>query len=59
MDAHLNYLRGMLEDYVIETDSEWGREISDNFEDFIQHFWLVTPRAADLESLLSTLLHVA
>lgn len=59
MEAHLNYLRMVLEDYVTETGSEWGKEISDNFEDFVQHFWLVTPRASDLESLLSTLLHAA
>lgn len=59
MEAHLNYLHVMLEDYVSETDSDRGREIVDNFEDFLQHFWLVTPRAVDLESLLSTLLHAA
>ncbi len=59
MEAHLNYLREMLQDYIAETGSDWGKEISDNFEDFVQHFWLVTPRAVDLESLLSTLLQAA
>ena len=59
MEAHLNYLHEMVQDYASETGSSWGREISSNFEDFIQHFWLVTPRAANLESLLSTLLQAA
>ena len=59
MEAHSNYLHGMVEDYVAQTNSPWGQEISDNFEDFIQHFWLVTPKATDLESLLDTLLQAA
>ena len=59
MEAHLDYLQTTLEDYVRETESPWGREITDNFEDFVQHFWLVSPRAADLESLLATLLQAA
>ena len=59
MEAHSNYLHGMVDDYVVQTKSPWGQEISDNFEDFIQHFWLVTPKATDLESLLDTLLRAA
>ena len=35
------------------------REVAEYFEDYIQQFWLVTPRAADLGSLLDTLLQAA
>ena len=59
MEAHYSFLQNMLQDYVRETGSDWGQEILEYFEDFIQHFWLVTPRAADLESLLDTLLQAA
>jgi len=59
MEAHLNYLEDLVEDYVRETNSEWGRYILDNFIDIAHHFWLVKPKATDLETLLSTLLRAA
>ncbi len=54
-EAHRNYLRENLEEYVEATQSEWGQHILDNFSSFIGNFWLVKPKAADLESLLDTL----
>ena len=59
MEAYLKYLQEMLADFVVETGSDWGREVSENFVDLAHQFWLVKPRAADLGSLLDTLLKAA
>ncbi|MDX1409093.1 MAG: glutamate synthase-related protein, partial [Saprospiraceae bacterium] len=59
MEAHLNYLEDLLEDYVRETGSPWGQEILTNLVDLSRFFWLVTPKAADLKTLLSTLSRAA
>ena len=55
MEAHRNYLQAMLREYVDETGSEWGQEILDNFRDYLRRFWLVKPKASDLQSILQTL----
>lgn len=55
MDAHCDYLRCLIEEFVAETGSERGRSMLDHFADYIQHFWLVAPKAADLKSLLDSL----
>ncbi|TCO76752.1 glutamate synthase large subunit [Chromatocurvus halotolerans] len=55
MEAHRTHLRGILAEYVDETDSAWGAEVSDNFEDYVGKFWLVKPKAADLNQLLTRL----
>ncbi len=59
MEAHRNYLRRMIEEFVAETGSHWGETILDDFYDFVGKFWLVKPIAADLESLLDTLQEAA
>ncbi|MFQ6021482.1 MAG: glutamate synthase large subunit [Acidiferrobacterales bacterium] len=59
MEAHRNYLRRMIEEFVAETGSAWGQMILDDFYDFVAKFWLVKPVAADLESLLDTLQEAA
>jgi len=55
MEAHRTHLREIIAEYIGETDSAWGREIEDNFEDYVGKFWLVKPKAADLQQLLSRL----
>jgi glutamate synthase (NADPH) large chain len=59
MEAHRNYLRDTIAEFVKETGSIWGQEILDNFEDYCDKFWLVKPKASDLETLLETLLQAA
>ena len=56
MEAHRTHLRGIIERHVGATGSEWGAEILDQFEDYVGKFWLVKPKAADLQQLLSRLL---
>ena len=46
-------------EYVEETGSAHGKNILDNFEDFIGKFWLVKPKAAELETLLEVMLEKA
>ena len=55
MEAHRNHLRGLIEAFVAETGSARGQYILDNFKDVVGRFWLVKPKAADLQSLLRDL----
>ncbi len=52
LEAHRNHLRGIIEEFVTETESAWGQELLSNFEDYIGKFWLVKPKAASLGQLL-------
>jgi glutamate synthase (NADPH/NADH) large chain len=53
MEPYRNHLRGVIAEHVAATDSAWGQDIIDNFDDFIGQFWLVKPKAASLSDLLS------
>ncbi|MDT8894444.1 glutamate synthase large subunit [Halomonas sp. I1] len=53
MEAHRRHLREIIEEYVEHTGSQRGRDILEDFSDFIRHFWLVKPKAASLASLLA------
>ncbi|MDQ2076507.1 glutamate synthase large subunit [Marinimicrobium sp. ABcell2] len=54
LEAHRNHLRGVIEEFVQETESEWGQELLSNYDDFVGKFWLVKPKAASLPGLLNT-----
>ncbi len=54
LEAHRNHLRSVIEEFVRETESAWGREILDNFGRYVGKFWLVKPKAASFERLLSS-----
>jgi len=53
-EAHRNHLRSVIREFVGETGSAWGQEILDDFDGFIGRFWLVKPKAADLQQLLNS-----
>ena len=59
MEAHRNHLREVIEEFVVETGSERGKTMLDNFADCVGKFWLVKPKAAKLESLLEELRRAA
>ncbi|MFO7859143.1 MAG: glutamate synthase large subunit, partial [Ectothiorhodospiraceae bacterium] len=59
MEAHRNYLEDLIQEHVRETGSTRGQEILENFRDFSRRFWLVKPKAADLQSILDTLRQAA
>ncbi|MYM63572.1 glutamate synthase large subunit [Pseudomaricurvus sp. HS19] len=52
LEAHRNHLRGIIEEFVAETDSAWGKTLLSNFDDYIGKFWLVKPKAASLGQML-------
>lgn len=51
-EGYRNHLRSVLVEYVEETGSPWGQEILEDFDDYVGKFWLVKPKAADLQQLL-------
>jgi glutamate synthase (NADPH/NADH) large chain len=51
-EGYRNHLRSVLVEYVEETGSSWGQEILEDFDDYVGKFWLVKPKAADLQQLL-------
>jgi len=55
MEAHANHLRHLVQVFVDETESPWGREILQDFQSLLPQFWLLKPKAAELHTLLETL----
>ncbi|MBL4607989.1 MAG: glutamate synthase large subunit [Pseudomonadales bacterium] len=53
-EAYRSHLFSLVEDHVAETGSAWGKEILNDFSSFLVKFWLVTPKAASLDNLLSS-----
>ncbi len=53
MDAHRSHLRETIQEFTAATGSEWGQKILNEWDDFVPMFWLVKPKALELESLLS------
>jgi glutamate synthase (NADPH/NADH) large chain len=52
MSEHALYLKMMIEDHVRETNSVWGNQILDMFEQRLKQFWLVKPKAAAANGLI-------
>ncbi len=59
VENYLDYMRGLIREYVDETNSRWGQFVLEEFLDLVGRFWLVKPKASDLDSLLDTLLEAA
>ncbi|MEH6582218.1 MAG: glutamate synthase large subunit [Halioglobus sp.] len=55
MEPYRYHLRSNIEEFTRETGSEWGAYLLGHFEDYVGKFWLVKPKAADLDRLLSRL----
>jgi len=59
MEAHRTHLLRTIQEFVAETGSLWGQHVLGEFNELVGRFWLVKPTAADIESLLDTLLQAA
>ncbi len=59
MEPHLSYLHELIDEYVQETGSFWGRAVSDDFLDLAGRFWLVKPKASEIKDLMETLREAA
>ena len=55
MEPHRHHLRNNIREFTAETQSAWGNQLLADFEDYVGKFWLVKPKAADLDRLLSRL----
>jgi glutamate synthase (NADPH/NADH) large chain len=55
MEPYRNHLRSNIREFVEETGSEWGAYLLENFVDYVGKFWLVKPKAAEFDRLLSRL----
>ena len=55
MEAYRSFLHSMLSEHAQETQSEWAAHVLTNFYRLANRFWLVKPKATELESLLSAL----
>jgi glutamate synthase (NADPH/NADH) large chain len=53
MEEYHSYLMDLLAEFVGATFSDWGRELLENMEDYVGRFWLITPKAANVQSLLN------
>ena len=59
MGAHIQHLRGLIEQHVAETGSAWGEQLLNDFRTYIGRFWVVKPKAAAIDSLLENLRRAA
>jgi glutamate synthase (NADPH) large chain len=59
MESHRNYLLKLLQDFTAETGSKRGQEIIDDFSNYLPRFWLIKPKAVELESLIEALFEAA
>jgi len=59
LEAHRQHLRSVIQTHFDKTGSPRARAILDDFEHYLAMFWLVKPKAAEIEDLLSTLANAA
>jgi len=59
METHYQHLRGWIEAHRRATGSVWAREILNDYRTFAPKFWLVKPKAADIDSLIENLRRAA
>jgi len=59
MEVHLHHLRSLITQHVEATGSEWGDLILDDYRTYLPKFWVVKPKAAELGSLIESLMQAA
>jgi len=59
MAAHVQHLRGLIEQHVQATGSVWGETLLNDFRSYIGKFWMVKPKAAAIDTLLTNLRRAA
>lgn len=55
MESHQTHLYSIIAEFVAETDSDWGRTLQEDFEDYVGCFWLIKPKAASMSGLLASM----
>jgi glutamate synthase (NADPH) large chain len=59
MGTHVQHLRGLIEQHVDATGSDWGAQLLNDFRTYIGRFWVVKPKASAIDSLLENLRRAA
>jgi glutamate synthase (NADPH/NADH) large chain len=59
METHYQHLRALVETHQRATGSAWAQEILNDYRSFAPKFWLVKPKAADIDSLIENLRRAA
>ena len=59
MGAHVQHLRGLIEQHCQATGSVWGETLLNDFRSYIGKFWVVKPKAAAIDTLLTNLRRAA
>ncbi len=59
MESHVHHLRGLIQRHHDHTGSPWAAEVLDDLRRMLPKFWLVTPKATDLEQLIRGLREAA
>jgi len=59
MESHVHHLRGLIQRHHEYTGSNWASTVLDDFRRMLPKFWLVTPKATDLEVLIRGLREAA
>ena len=47
--------KNMIEKHVAATGSVRGEEILEDFADYLPRFWMIKPKASDLDTLIDSL----
>lgn len=55
MESYAQYLQNMIEKHAAATASIRAQQILEDFSDYLPHFWMVKPKASDLETLIDSL----
>ena len=55
LEPYRNHLRNNIRKFIGETGSSWGQHLLDNWSDYVGKFWLVKPKASNLDSLLDNI----
>ncbi len=59
MENHVHHLRGLIEQHLEMTGSEHAKAILEDFRRLLPKFWLVKPKASDLDGLITALREAA
>jgi glutamate synthase (NADPH/NADH) large chain len=59
MESHLHHLKSLIAQHIQLTGSEWAETVQDDYRTYLQKFWIVKPKAAELGSLIESLRRAA
>jgi len=59
MENHVNHLRDLIRQHAELTGSAWSQGVLEDFRRMLPKFWLVKPKAAELDDLISLLKEAA